>query len=86
MDNAIVIKGRLTGPRNVELDEPVSQMTERVEVILHPIESEANGRSNAGKVVEFLRSLPAGTRSRDDIDRQLRDERDNWDRGEDATS
>jgi len=78
MDNAIVIKGRLTGPKSVELDVPVSQVTERVEVILHPL-AEGVGES-AGGVVQFLRSLPRGARSRDDIDRQLREERDNWDR------
>ena len=33
MRNAVVIAGRLVGPRQVELDEPVSSLGARVDVI-----------------------------------------------------
>jgi hypothetical protein len=32
-----------------------------------------------GKLSEILRSFPPGTRSKEDIDRQLNEERDAWD-------
>ena len=40
MGNAILIKGRLTDPPSVELDEPVADVTAEVEVILQPRPSE----------------------------------------------
>jgi len=31
-----------------------------------------------GKLSDYLRALPPGTRSKDDIDQQIREERDSW--------
>ena len=31
-----------------------------------------------GKLSDYLRALPPGTRSKDDIDKQIGDERDSW--------
>jgi hypothetical protein len=73
MQNAIVITGRLIGPMSVELDEPVSNATGNVEVIVRGVTA-----ASEETVSEFLRRLPAGTRSKEDIDRQMRDERDAW--------
>jgi hypothetical protein len=75
MQNALIVKGRLTGPRSVELDEPVSRVTDEVQVILQRVGS--NG-PRGESVFEFLRSLPPGIRSKEDIDRQIREERDSW--------
>lgn len=74
--NGIVIKGRLTGPRNVELDEPVSAVTPEVEVIVRPLAPAPADQS----VVDFLRRLPPGQRTRQEIDRELRQERDAWEK------
>ncbi|HEX8523251.1 MAG TPA: hypothetical protein VF669_13420 [Tepidisphaeraceae bacterium] len=74
MQNPIIIKGRLIGPRQVELDEPVSEMTERVEVICHPAGESGNGDT----ILDFLRALPPGQRQGKEIDRQVRKERDGW--------
>ena len=41
---------------------PIAQLADRVE----------------GKLSDYLRGLPAGTRSKDDIDQQIREERDSW--------
>ncbi len=79
MQNAIVVKGRLVGPQNVELDEPLTGAKGDVEVIvrmgadsgLHQIES----------VFDFLRRLPPGTQGREEIDRRLREERAAWGNG-----
>jgi hypothetical protein len=67
------IKGRLVGPRNVELDEPVLDTAADVEVIVR------TDRHKAGESLsDFLRHLPPGKRSREDIDSQIREERDSW--------
>ena len=50
-------------------------MSGEVEVILRLPTQEGNGEGLAA----FLRGLPAGTRTKDDIDRQLREERESWD-------
>jgi len=76
MGNAIVIKGRLTGPRNVELERAVSQVTPEVEVIIRPLAPSAGGQA----IVEFLKQLPPGLRTRQDIDAQLRAERNAWEK------
>ena len=31
-----------------------------------------------GKLSDYLRGLPPGTRTKDDIDQQIREERDSW--------
>jgi hypothetical protein len=80
MQSAIVTRGRLTGPRQVELDEAVSEMTGEVEVILLA----RGGGGNAGKdspdenMSQFLRRLPPGTRGRTEIDQDLANERAGW--------
>lgn len=71
-----VVKGRLVGTRTVELDEPVERAAGEVEVIVRaqPQDSEPATASLAA----FLRALPPGSRTKADIDRQLRSERGCW--------
>ena len=75
MKNAILVRGHLTGPRSVELDEPVADVTPEVEVILRPRPA---GSAEEQSLSRFLNSLPPGTRSREEIDQQLRQERAGW--------
>jgi hypothetical protein len=77
MQSAILIKGRLTGPTTVELDEPVAQASAEVEVLIRPA---LGGTANVPResVLDFLRRLPPGTRTKEDIDQQIREERDSW--------
>ena len=75
MRNAVVIAGRLVGPRQVELDEPVSSLGAQVEVI---IDSQSAAQAKNGSLAAFLDGLPPGSRSREDIDRQLASERVGW--------
>lgn len=79
MQNAIVISGRLVGPRNIQLDEPVTDLDAKVEVI---VRSEHPQKLKDRNLAEFLIGLPSGTRSRGDIDEQLRSERAGWEKGE----
>jgi hypothetical protein len=79
MQNAIVVTGRLVGPKNVELDEPVLDANAVVQVIVRPGGAAPQEKRN---IVDFLHSLGAGTRSKEEIDRALASERDAWERAE----
>lgn len=73
MTRTVIIKGRVVGPHTVELAEPLPDETSEVEVIAHV---KTAGR---GKLSDILRSFPPGTRSKEDIDRQVEEERAAWD-------
>ena len=75
MEQAVVVFGRLTSPTTVELDEAVPSMHPEVQVILRP---RVDRVAPLGSVFDLLRSLPPGTRSKDEIDRRLQAERDSW--------
>lgn len=75
MTRAVVIKGHLVGPNSVELEEPVEAGAYEVEVIVRMTEPPS---VRPDGLADFLRSLPPGSRSKDDIDRQVRAERDAW--------
>lgn len=72
MSRTIVVKGRVTGPKTVELDQALPERTREVQVAAQ-ISDEAGGR-----VSDYLRGLPPGSRTREEIDRQIREERDAW--------
>ena len=78
MSRVRAIRGRLVSPRTVELDEPVRSSSGEVEVLVEVAE-EAKPSSEISNLADFLESLPPGTRSKEDIDRQIREERDSWD-------
>jgi len=72
MPRRVVIKGRVVGPRTVELERPLPDKTREVEVVARVVEDDG------GKLSDYVRGLPAGTRSKEDIDQQIREERDAW--------
>ena len=78
MRNAIVIVGRLVGPRQVELDEPVSGLGAQVAVI---IDSQSPAQKSDGSLAAFIAGLPPGSRNREDINQQLKSEREGWENG-----
>lgn len=75
MERAIIVKGRLNGPRRIDLDEPVEEVTGEVEIVVRSVEPKAAPKRD---VFDVLRSLPPGTRTKEDIDRQIAEERDSW--------
>jgi hypothetical protein len=75
MERAIIVRGRLSGPRRIDLDEPVDEVTGEVEVFVRPVQAESVPKRD---VLEVLRSLPPGARTKEDIDRQIAEERDSW--------
>jgi hypothetical protein len=66
------VKGRVTGPKTVELEQALPERTREVEVVAQ-VADEVGGRLS-----DYLRSLPPGTRTQEDIDQQIREERDAW--------
>jgi len=76
MKDAVVIKGKLTGPKSVELEQPVTGAKTEVEVLVHPLSDTA--RANGETVSQFLRRLPPGHLTRQQLDQQIQDERSAW--------
>jgi hypothetical protein len=75
MERGAVIRGRLQG-RVIELDEPVDDVEEgEVEV---QIRSVHGATPRPPDLLEVIASLPAGSRTKAAIDRQLADERSGW--------
>ena len=72
MPRTVVIKGRVVGPHTVELETALPDQTREVEVVARVADRVG------GKLSDYVRSLPPGPRSSDDIDRQIREERDSW--------
>ncbi len=72
MPRTVIIKGRVVGPSTVELEQPLPEQTREVEVVIRVADD------RGGKLSEYLRNLPRGTRTKEEIDRQIREERDAW--------
>ncbi|MDI7266548.1 MAG: hypothetical protein QME96_00965 [Myxococcota bacterium] len=79
MEHAVIVRGRMTDERHVELDEPVEEVDGAVEVTLRPVREPSRPRED---VLDFLARIPPGTRTKEEIDRYLREERDSWERPE----
>ncbi|MBI5526649.1 MAG: hypothetical protein HY897_09985 [Deltaproteobacteria bacterium] len=75
MEKAVVVRGKMSGPRRVELDEPVDELDGPVEVVLRP---SAGSSSNHRDVFDLIASMPPGGRTKEDIDRQIADDRSEW--------
>jgi hypothetical protein len=76
MRRAIVVRDRLINPSAVELDEPVSALTGDIEVVLRDVAEDQTAKGET--IFAFLRRLPVGMRTKEDIDWQIREERDSW--------
>ena len=74
MERSAVVRGRLRG-KHIDLDEAVDALDGEVEVTVRPVEQRATPPQD---IFEFIRSLPPGTRTKEDIDRQIAEERDGW--------
>ena len=72
----IIIRGRFEDPRHIELAEPVVDMGGEIEVMLRSTEKQEAGRRQ--NIFDVIASLPPGTRSKEDIDAQIAEERASW--------
>lgn len=76
METALILRGRLSNSRHIELDEPVPGSDGEVEVVLRRVAM--SGEPAAVDVFELIAAAVPGLRSKEDIDRQLADERGSW--------
>ncbi len=76
MQTVNVIRGHLTGPTTVELDEPAPPGAHDVEARLRVVTP--TSASTTDNVSSFLRTLPPGTSTKDEIVARVRAERDEW--------
>jgi hypothetical protein len=71
----LVIRGRLEDSRHIELAEPVVELHGDVVVKLSPAEKQDAQQEN---IFDLIASLPPGTRTKEDIDAQIAEERASW--------
>jgi hypothetical protein len=75
MQRGAVVRGRLRG-RVIELDQPVDHVEDgEVEVQLHSVQS---ATPRPPDLLDVIATLPAGHRTKADIDQQLGDDRSSW--------
>ncbi len=70
----MILQGRRISARQIELDSPLPDGVERVEVLVR----EPVGLSILSSLLGWIESLPPGTRSKEQIDEQVREERVSW--------
>jgi hypothetical protein len=76
MERGVRVRGRIHGLR-IDLDEPVGQLEGEVEVVVRPV---SGPQPTVANMLALLESFPPGTRSKDEIDRQIAEERASWER------
>jgi hypothetical protein len=76
MPSSAVVRGRLHG-RHIELDEAVDARDGEVEVTVRPL---AETHPTVADMLALIASFPPGTRTKEDVDQQIAEERAGWDR------
>lgn len=71
MSRRVLVDGRVTGERTVEVKEALPERLTGVEVVLHVPEPPTALQD----WIDFFASLPPGMRSKEDIDRQIEEDR-----------
>jgi hypothetical protein len=62
---------------HIDLDEPVDALDGEVEVAVRAV---AGGHPTVADMLAWLVAVPPGTRTKEDIDQQIAEERAGWDR------
>ena len=76
MERSAVVRGRLHG-KHIDLDEAVDALDGEVEVTVRPL---TGTRPTVADMLALVATFPLGTRTKEDIDRQVLEERAGWDR------
>lgn len=76
METAVIVRGRISNSRHIELDEPVADIEGEVEVVLRRVKRPAEAA--VADIFELIAASSPGTRTKEDIDRQVADERNAW--------
>jgi hypothetical protein len=72
----IVVEGRMISPTHIELDQPVHVSDAAVQVEIRP--RTAASREALMGLLQRMAAFPSANRSKEDIDRQIQEERDSW--------
>lgn len=75
MERAIIVRGRLAGPKHIELEEPIADLEGEVEVVVRGVSKSSPARTD---VFDLLARLPPGRRTKEDIDAELAAGRGEW--------
>ncbi len=78
MERAVIVRGRISGARRIDLDEPLEEVSGDVEVLVRSVPGTLHAKSD---VDDVLRTLPRGSRTRAAIDSDVARERAEWDAG-----
>jgi len=73
METALIVRGRISNARHIELDEAVPGVDGEVEVALRRVS--ASEQPGTVDVLELIAACAPGTRSKAAIDRQVAEER-----------
>jgi hypothetical protein len=76
MERAIVVRGVLSDSLHIELAEPITELQGEVEVVVRS--ASASQSQPRQDIFDFIANLPPGIRSKEEIDRQIQEERDAW--------
>ena len=76
MTTAYVLKGHVNADGTVVCDETAPLPPGPVELTIKPLADASTAKLES--VLEFLRRIPPGTRTKEDIDKQIQEERDSW--------
>lgn len=76
MQSAVIIRGRQVSPTQIELAEPLPDGVTSIDVIAHRAAALTVDESiSKDPLMDFIRSLPPGSRTKADIDARVREER-----------
>ncbi len=78
MKSAVIVKGRLSDARHIELQEPLTQIEGDVEVLVFPVVN-FSGEGHED-ILDFISHLAPGRKSKGEIDGLLNQERAAWER------
>jgi hypothetical protein len=76
MEIALIVRGRISNSRHIELDEAVPGIDGVVEVTVRRVV--VPEQAGTVDVFELISAASPGTRSKEDIDQQIADERSSW--------
>lgn len=77
MQTAFVVQGRMVGPTTIELDEPVTLVTGQVEIVVRRAVVVPSSEERLS-LLEIIDRLPPGTRTAEDINAQVEEEKQSW--------
>jgi len=77
MKSAVVVRGRLNDARHIELEESLDNFQGDVDVVVLQIRPPAGQEKE--DIREFIARIQPGLKSKQEIDRQIREERSSWD-------